>query len=149
MFNSGRYFIGDASVVLTPDEVKHINAKKDGFTSLPDGTTVYKCGVSQGIYRTSLGNSITISEIQVLLICPMLPRFNYTEYIRKINLYGMNQHFPNNFKPEMVNGDLVVSSNLTIDLNNDGMYGGQQTGLENPDDLLAKILDIEKSMNLK
>lgn len=109
---AGKYYIGDLSVVLTEEEVMHLKQFKDGFCSLPDGVTIYKKTIENGVYRTSVGTAITV-EIGLIGVVPMLPRFDTTEHTRQINMYGMNHFFDKPFGVSV--GDKEVNiGDLTI-----------------------------------
>lgn len=123
MLSSGRYYIGDLSVVLSPEEVKHLEQFKDGYCSLPDGTTVYKQVVTNGLYRTSLGNLLSVS-IGVIGVIPLKPEYSNKTYVVNINKYGMLYScFDKDINVKNDRGDLYVND-LVIDTNNDGLFGG-------------------------
>lgn len=132
MLEAGRYYVGDLSVVLTPEEVKHIEQFKDGYCSLPDGTTIWKHVIDNGIYRTSLGNTLSVS-INVIGVVPMKQEYSKNAYSVNITKYGM-VYTCYDKKVDIKNdrGDIHIND-LVIDTNNDGMFGGQ----------VAEIINME------
>jgi hypothetical protein len=128
MLEAGRYYIGDLSVILTPEEVKHLEQFKDGYCSLPDGRTIAKFAVPNGVYRTSHGNSLSVS-IGVIGVVAMNNKYSTSEYIMNINTYGMSEFMTEKFSVEMVNGDIKVGK-LIIDTNNDAHFGGEEVEQE-------------------
>lgn len=123
MLSVGRYYIGDISVVLTPEEVKHLEQFKDGYCSLPDGKTIWKQRVENGVYRTSIGNVLSVS-VGVIGIIPLVPRYNEKEYVVNINKYGMLYScFDREISATNDRGDIKIND-LIIDTNNDGLFGG-------------------------
>lgn len=123
MLEAGRYYIGDLSVILSPEEVKHLEQFPDGYCSLPDGRTIAKFVAPNGVYRTSFGNSLSVS-IGVIGVVPMSHEYEKTEYTRNINLYGMVLFNSDRFDVKSVGGDLQVDD-MFIDLNNDAHMGGE------------------------
>lgn len=123
MLEAGRYYIGDLSVILSPEEVKHLEQFKDGYCSLPDGRTIAKFVVPNGVYRTTLGNTLSVS-IGVLGVVAMNSSYDRTEYTRNINLYGMTIFQPEKFEVKHNGLDLQVG-NMIIDINNDDHFGAE------------------------
>lgn len=124
MLSSGRYYIGDLSVVLSPEEVKHLEQFKDGYCSLPDGSTVWKHSVKNGVYRTSIGNSLSVS-IGVVGVVPFRPEYSNKTYVVNINKYGMLYScFDRTIEVKNDRGDIFIND-LVIDTNNDGLFGGE------------------------
>lgn len=126
---SGRYYIGDLSALLTPEEVMHTKQFKDGFCSLPDGTTIYKKTVDNGVFRTNKGNLLSVS-IGLIGVVFLAPKYHTNNYIRNINLYGMASFFnaPFNVEVSNTNGDFIVGKGdevVIVDLNSDGLFGGE------------------------
>jgi hypothetical protein len=125
MLDAGRYYIGDLSVVLTQEEVKHLEQFKDGFCSLPDGQTVAKFTVENGVYRTSFGNSLSVT-IGVVGVVKMNAKLETTSpYVKNINLYGMVKHMGERFDAKFVGKDLQIGD-VVIDVNNDHHFGGEE-----------------------
>ena len=136
MLSSGRYYIGDLSVVLSPEEVKHLEQFKDGYCSLPDGTTIWKQVVGNGFYRTSLGNILSVS-VGVIGVAPLKPEYSSKEYTVNINKYGMLYScFDKDISVKNDRGDISVNE-IVIDVNNDGFFGAtidsQETTSEEAD----------------
>ena len=123
MLEAGRYYIGDLSVVLSPEEVKHLEQFKDGYCSLPDGRTVAKFVVNNGVYRTSYGNALSVS-VGVVGVVGMVAQYDKTEYTKNINLYGMVTFKPERFEVKMSGLDIQVGD-MIIDINNDAHFGGE------------------------
>ena len=129
MLDSGKYYVGDLSAVLSETEVKHLEQFPNGYCSLPDGKTVWKHNVDNGIYRTSYGNVLSVS-IGVIGVVPFRQEFERDKtYISNINRFGMSViSFNDKVDIKEINGDIsIVGSNLnlTIDTNNDGYFGGE------------------------
>lgn len=130
MLEAGRYYVGDLSVVLTPEEVKHIEQFKDGYCSLPDGTTIWKTQIKNGLYRTSLGNMLSVS-VGVIGVVPLKPEYSKNHYVMNINKFGMEYTcFDKKVQVKMDRGDMSVND-LKIDTNNDGFFGGEQQEIIN------------------
>lgn len=147
MLDAGRYYIGDLSVVLSPEEVKHLEQFPDGYCSLPDGKTMWKQKVDNLVYRTSLGNSISVS-IGVIGVIPYRPEFDKKEYVVNINRFGMM--YSSLDKPVDVKndrGDIIINT-LIIDTNNDSHFGGEPIVVENNKEFLAKLLEANKGSQL-
>lgn len=125
MLEAGKYYVGDISVVLTPQEVKHLEQFKDGYCSLPDGKTVWKHVVNNGLYRTSQGNMLSVS-VGVIGVIPMKQDYYSNVYTVNINKFGMVYNCLDK-KIDIKNdrGDVVIND-LVIDTNNDGFFGGEQ-----------------------
>jgi len=124
MLSSGRYYVGDLSVVLSPEEVKHLEQFKDGYCSLPDGTTIWKHAVVNGVYRTSLGNNLSVS-IGVIGVIPLRQEYSTNKYVVNINKYGMLYScFDKDILVKNDRGDIYIND-LVIDTNNDGLFGGE------------------------
>lgn len=123
MLSSGRYYIGDLSVVLSQEEVKHLEQFKDGYCSLPDGKTVWKQVVENGFYRTSLGNTLSVS-IGVIGVIPDRREFSDKTYTVNINKFGMMYtSYDKDISVKNDRGDIYIND-LVIDTNKDGMMGG-------------------------
>jgi hypothetical protein len=126
MLQAGRYYVGDLSVVLTPEEVLHLQQFKDGYCSLPDGTTIWKMAVENGIYRTTYGNQLSVS-VGVLGVTPFKHEYTNNVYTININKYGMV--FSSLDKPVNVHvdrGDVNINE-MIIDTNNDHYFSGEIT----------------------
>lgn len=123
MLEAGRYYIGDLSVILSPEEVKHLEQFPDGYCSLPDGRTIAKFVVPNGVYRTSFGNPLSVS-IGVIGVVQMIPFYEKAEYTLNINKYGMVLFNPDRFDVKMQAGDLYVDD-MIVDTNNDAHFGGE------------------------
>ena len=124
MLENGKYYVGDLSVVLSPEEVKHLEQFPDGYCSLPDGRTMWKKVVANGSYRTSFGNSISVS-IGVVGVIPAIKKYEESIYVVNINKFGMIYNkFDSKIDVKYVNGDIHIGD-LVIDTNNDGYYGGE------------------------
>ena len=123
MLSSGRYYIGDLSVVLSQEEVKHLEQFKDGYCSLPNGATVWKQVVENGFYRTSLGNTLSVS-IGVIGVIPDRREFSDKTYTVNINKFGMMYtSYDKDISVKNDRGDIYIND-LVIDTNKDGMMGG-------------------------
>ena len=124
MLENGKYYVGDLSVVLSPEEVKHLEQFPDGYCSLPDGRTMWKKVVGNGSYRTSFGNCISVS-IGVVGVIPAIKKYEESIYVVNINKFGMMYNkFDSKIDVKYVNGDIHIGD-LVIDTNNDGYYGGE------------------------
>ena len=144
MLNPGNYYIGDLSVVLSEEEVLHLAQFPDGYCSLPDGTTIAKFAVPNGIYRTSLGNQLSVS-IGVIGVVPNRPVWSRNDYVVNINKYGMFHRY---FEPIAVTndrGDLQIG-NVIIDTNNDGYLstGGEVTPIENDKEFMDNLNAVQR-----
>ena len=122
---SARYYVGDLSVVLTEQEVMHLKQFKDGFCSLPNGVTIYKKTIENGVYRTSLGTSLSVS-IGLIGVVPMLESFNTTAHTRQINLYGMNHFFQAPFGVTIGNKEIKIGD---ITIYSDHIFEGAPSSL--------------------
>lgn len=137
MLEAGKYYVGDISVVLTPQEVKHLEQFKDGYCSLPDGKTVWKHVLKNGVYRTSQGNTLSVS-VGIIGVIPLKPEYSTNVYVVNINKYGMIYScFDKKVDIKNDRGDIYVND-LVIDTNNDGFFGGQ------PEEQLSNIEEAER-----
>jgi hypothetical protein len=125
MLEAGRYYIGDLSVILTPEEVKHLEQFKDGYCSLPDGQTVAKFVVNNGVFRTSLGNPLSVS-VGVIGVVKLAMKYQTdAKYVTNINKYGMVKLFQDKFEVKYAGKDLEVGD-MVIDINNDHHFGSEE-----------------------
>lgn len=123
MLRAGRYYIGDLSVVLSQEEVKYLEQFPSGYCSLPDGTTIWKHVVKNGVYRTSIGNNLSVS-IGVVGVIPLREEYNNKVYVVNINKFGMVYScFDRDIDIKNDRGDIYIND-LVIDTNNDGLFGG-------------------------
>lgn len=143
MLNAGRYYIGDLSVVLTQEEVLHLEQFKDGYCSLPDGSTVWKQVVKNGIYRTSIGNTLSVS-VGVFGVVPMKPEYSENRYVVNINKYGMLYScFDKGVDVKNDRGDIKIND-IIVDTNNDGYFGGEETEIVNNKEFMDNLLEVER-----
>jgi hypothetical protein len=143
MLEAGRYYVGDLSVVLTPQEVKHIEQFKNGYCSLPDGSTIWKTTLQNGLYRTSLGNTLSVS-VGVFGVVPMKPEYSNNVYVININKYGMIYTcFDKKVSVKNDRGDISINE-LTIDTNQDGMFGGELTEIVNNKEFMDSLKEVER-----
>ena len=143
MLEAGRYYVGDLSVVLTPQEVKHIEQFKDGYCSLPDGVTVWKTALQNGLYRTSFGNTLSVS-VGVFGVVPMKPEYSKNAFVININKYGMIYTcFDKKVSVKNDRGDISIND-LIIDTNNDGMFGGELTEIVNNKEFMDSLKEVER-----
>jgi len=124
MLENGKYYVGDLSVVLSPEEVKHLEQFPDGYCSLPDGKTMWKKTIENGSYRTSWGNHLSVS-IGVVGVLPFIQKYEQNEYVVNINKFGMvYTKFDSKIDVKFINGDIHIND-LVIDTNKDGYFGGE------------------------
>ncbi len=143
MLEAGKYYVGDLSVVLTPEEVKYIEQFKDGYCSLPDGKTIWKHLVNNGIYRTSLGNTISVS-VGVVGVVPYKQEYYTDVYISNINKYGMvYTSYDRQVDIKNDRGDIKIND-LFIDTNVDGMFGGEKTEVINNKEFFENLEEVER-----
>lgn len=128
MLQPGRYYIGDLSAILTPEEVMHTQQFKDGYCSLPDGTTIAKFAVPNGVYRTNHGNNLSVS-IGIIGIVPLAAKYNKAEYTRNINLYGMSTFYPQAF--EVARGVDLSFGEIIVDISKDGYFEAEREAVIN------------------
>lgn len=143
MLEAGKYYIGDLSVVLTPEEVKYIEQFKDGYCSLPDGKTMWKHLINNGIYRTSLGNTLSVS-VGVIGVVPFKPEYHSDTYIVNMNKFGM-VYMSYDKKVDITNdrGDIRIND-IVIDTNVDGMFGGEETEVINNKEFFENLKEVER-----
>ncbi len=141
MLEAGKYYVGDISVVLTPQEVKHLEQFKDGYCSLPDGKTVWKHVLKNGVYRTSQGNTLSVS-VGVIGVIPLKPEYSTNVYAVNINKYGMlYSSFDKKVDVKNDRGDVYVND-LVIDTNNDGFFGGEPTEIINNKEFMDNLKEV-------
>jgi len=144
MLNAGNYYIGDLSVVLSPEEVMHVSQFPDGYCSLPDGTTIAKFAIPNGVYRTSLGNHLSVS-IGTIGIIPRRDTWSRNDYVVNINKFGMLHNFYEQFAVTNDRGDIQFGT-VVIDANNDGYLstGGELAEVVNNKEFMDNLKDVER-----